>query len=389
MNYQQFRSALADEITHTAEEGIEVSFSRERKNNDIATENLILGSGMYRLLPSVDMHDLYHEHRKGVPVRHLARLVLHEYEMARKKKGVPEDFFRSYDDISSDIYCKLISRERNHELLKEVPHRQWSDLEVICYYRANSDWLKGGVITIRSEHLAYWGISSRKLFSDAWKNTAGMHPVFRKLSSVLMEMENEVWSPGDAGGSVVTAAVPVGAFEEEGMSADDGACRADESMTACDSACGADEDMGACDSACKADEGMGACDSAFRADEGMGSCDSACRADEDMSTCDGENTADISGFMCPLYILTNERKCLGAITIAIPGEAEAIAKSLGSDYFVLPSSIHECLILPDTGSYNRQMLDHMVTAVNSSQVEPEDVLSDHVYHYSRSAGAFD
>ena len=95
------------------------------------------------------------------------------------------------------------------------------------------------------------------------------------------------------------------------------------------------------------------------------------------------------GIYSPLYILTNREKCLGAVSIAIPGEAELIAEQIRSDYYVLPSSIHECLILPDDGSYEEETLNQLVRSVNMTQVDPSEVLSDHVYHYSRSCGGFD
>ena len=82
-----------------------------------------------------------------------------------------------------------------------------------------------------------------------------------------------------------------------------------------------------------------------------------------------------------LYLLTNSRKCLGAACICYPGQAEEIAKILCSDYYVLPSSIHECLILPADGQYSAEELQDMVREINSTQLQPQEVLSDHVYYY--------
>ena len=55
-----------------------------------------------------------------------------------------------------------------------------------------------------------------------------------------------------------------------------------------------------------------------------------------------------------------------------------IGECLGSDYFVLPSSIHEVLILPDNGMFEVPALNQMVQEVNETQVEPQERLSDKV-----------
>lgn len=55
-----------------------------------------------------------------------------------------------------------------------------------------------------------------------------------------------------------------------------------------------------------------------------------------------------------------------------------IGECLGSDYFVLPSSIHEVLILPDNGMLEVPELNAMVKEVNETQVERQEQLSDKV-----------
>ena len=57
--------------------------------------------------------------------------------------------------------------------------------------------------------------------------------------------------------------------------------------------------------------------------------------------------------------------------------------AFGTNYYVLPSSIHELLILPDNGSMQLSELEAMVREVNATQVAPEDRLSDKVQYYDR------
>ena len=83
----------------------------------------------------------------------------------------------------------------------------------------------------------------------------------------------------------------------------------------------------------------------------------------------------------PLYILTNEQKCFGAVCIGYPDMTEKIASEIGGDYYIIPSSIHECLILGAEDCYRPETLNRMVRDINRSQLEPSEILSDHVYYY--------
>ena len=80
----------------------------------------------------------------------------------------------------------------------------------------------------------------------------------------------------------------------------------------------------------------------------------------------------------PMFCLTNETKMNGASLLLQEDIRKQIGECLGSDYFVLPSSIHEVLILPDNGMFEVPALNQMVQEVNETQVEPQERLSDKV-----------
>lgn len=64
-----------------------------------------------------------------------------------------------------------------------------------------------------------------------------------------------------------------------------------------------------------------------------------------------------------------------------------IGDKLGSDYMVLPSSLHESIILPVDGRISYQELADIVTDINRNVVSIVERLSDHVYLYERKEGA--
>ena len=87
-----------------------------------------------------------------------------------------------------------------------------------------------------------------------------------------------------------------------------------------------------------------------------------------------------------MYVLSNKFRNYGAACIAYPNVLEMIGQILKKDYYILPSSVHEVIIVPYSEIYVCSKLDEMVREINSTQVEEEDVLSNHVYLYDRVSG---
>lgn len=88
----------------------------------------------------------------------------------------------------------------------------------------------------------------------------------------------------------------------------------------------------------------------------------------------------------PLYILSNRFGVAGAACMLYPDTLKDFAELFETDLIVLPSSIHEVLLLPDEGDRLYEELGLIVASVNRTEVEPEERLSNQVYLYSRSMG---
>lgn len=84
-----------------------------------------------------------------------------------------------------------------------------------------------------------------------------------------------------------------------------------------------------------------------------------------------------------MYVLTNTQRYFGAACILYSRVLEDISNQLDEDFYILPSSIHETIILPVSKSSSRDVLDEMIAEINRTQVADEEVLSDHAYYYSR------
>lgn len=84
-----------------------------------------------------------------------------------------------------------------------------------------------------------------------------------------------------------------------------------------------------------------------------------------------------------MLIMSNPRKVHGAATMLYPQSMEQMAERLQSDFYILPSSINEIIILPAKESENPEHLLEMVREVNSIMVCEEEILGDNVYFYDK------
>ena len=82
-----------------------------------------------------------------------------------------------------------------------------------------------------------------------------------------------------------------------------------------------------------------------------------------------------------LYVLTNRYMINGAGCLTYEGLLERIYRKLGSGFYIIPSSVHEVLILPDDPRFDEDSLKSMVNDVNTTVVSDMEILSYEVYHY--------
>lgn len=85
----------------------------------------------------------------------------------------------------------------------------------------------------------------------------------------------------------------------------------------------------------------------------------------------------------PMKVLTNNRRLNGAVCMIYQGILEQIAEELGASLYILPSSIHEVILLAEEEVAGPWELKNMIVQVNSTQVAPEEVLSNSLYRYDR------
>lgn len=88
-----------------------------------------------------------------------------------------------------------------------------------------------------------------------------------------------------------------------------------------------------------------------------------------------------------MYVLSNRSKIFGAAAILYSDVLKTFAEKINADLYIIPSSVHEVILVPRREGMEWQPLREMVREVNATQVEEIEILSDNLYYYSREENA--
>ena len=207
-------------------------------------------------------------------------------EESASGEGMDMGFFRSFEKVRDRICYRLVGRDRNRELLEDMPHVGFLDMAVCFFYAYQDEAFGEGSIPVHNPHMEAWETDTAELLALARRNTRRLFPwECRTLEEVLDEL-------------------------------------------------------------------------------------------------DGPSVQEDGWIGLPLRVLSNDRRAYGAACLLYPGVLEGIAEKEGCSLYILPSSIHEVILLPDDGEIVPDELKKMVAEVNRSYVAAEEVLTDSLYYFN-------
>lgn len=88
----------------------------------------------------------------------------------------------------------------------------------------------------------------------------------------------------------------------------------------------------------------------------------------------------------PLFVITNEKKLFGANVLMNEEFMNNVCKRLKDDIVIIPSSIHEVIIMREKDVPSKEYINSMINDVNEGQVAAEDRLSNHYYIWRKDSG---
>lgn len=88
----------------------------------------------------------------------------------------------------------------------------------------------------------------------------------------------------------------------------------------------------------------------------------------------------------PMYVLSNKSRVEGAACMLYPNLVRDFAEAIGSSFYIIPSSVHELLLLPAGADDESGEIKNMIKEINDTQVSAEEILSYSLYFYDKEEG---
>lgn len=93
-----------------------------------------------------------------------------------------------------------------------------------------------------------------------------------------------------------------------------------------------------------------------------------------------------------MYIASVPSKKFGACVLAYPGFFEQAAATVDGSYYVIPSSVHELILVKDSGNLSDDDINKFksdIKLVNKTILARDEILSDNLYHYDAEFHKFE
>lgn len=283
MTYEQFLDRLEQELCLLTGKGESIRRVRVLKNNGVKLDGFSCCVEGRREQPTVYVNHYFSGDMRPEDLKKLAEQILKVQKESLLARGGELLQVLKYENMKGRIFYRLISREMNEELLRDVPHLLWLDLAIVFYLKIPEEIIDNATALIHNSHMEQWGIDIKELYRTAAENMAGIPVMLEPMEQILRD-------------------------------------------------CGLD--------------------------------------------------SKTSG----MYVLGIRGREYGAAVMLNPGVLRMCFERIGEEYYVLPSSIHEVILLPASCSDSAAELEELVREVNESCISREDYLSGHVYRYISGSG---
>jgi hypothetical protein len=316
----------------------------------------------------------------------LLREIVDIYDVSSGTHIVPESHLRSYPEAKEHLYPILLNPLRNQELLQTTPHMKLLDLAFVSAVFFTGDSSSMTMSIVGRKLLHNWGISEATLLQDTIANQQRLlSPIIvpiEEMISTLSAQESARQNP-DSGPSYPETTMDNGvAYSSVTLQGDINSETTGCSGTGsyCTGAHGAGAHGAGADGASCSGTGADAYCAGTDGTEPEGT-GAYCAG----SSCSGR-PADDAGMKdpgcIPMYVMTNRIHHYGASSILDREQLRLFSDRLGSDLYILPSSIHEVILICKDES-RLSYFQRMVQDINSFAVNENEWLGDSIYEWNR------
>lgn len=362
MNYTKFRDELLNEVKNLVEDDTLVTMHTNIKNNGITRYAISLKKEGENCIPTIYLETFFDKYSEGnVDIKELAVQLKNEYSSYCEINRPDFDIegFSIYENVKNNIFFKMINKEKNVELLKKHPYKEFLDLAIVYYYLVNESEEGNHTTLINNSYFDMWKIDDKELYKTAIKNTllknqTCFNTIYNMISDIydienLLELNEDHKDKeyNECNDAYERAAIINNKSEEKRKS---------------------------------------------ESNESENKTINLCELMELVDFVEENEITKIfedifNQIICiekdTMYILTNKSKLFGAGVILYKPILKMIAQKLDDDVYILPSSIHEVILMPKRLVTDEKELKQIVVDTNENVVAVEEVLSDSVYLYNR------
>jgi hypothetical protein len=381
MTYNELIAYFMDGVRRSLPDGSEVSFLKIPQINRDSVDVLRVVRSGQMISPAICVKDYWNRYYEDEATPEtLLREIVDIYDVSSGTHIVPESHLRSYPEAKEHLYPILLNPLRNQELLQTTPHMKLLDLAFVSAVFFTGDSSSMTMSIVGRKLLHNWGISEATLLQDTIANQQRLlSPIIvpiEEMISTLSAQESARQNP-DSGSSYPETTMDNGvAYSSVTLQGD-----INPETTGCSgtgSYCTGAHGAGcSCTGSCSS-TGSYCSGSDGTEPEGTGAY---CAG----SSCSGR-PADDAGMKdpgcIPMYVMTNRIHHYGASSILDREQLRLFSDRLGSDLYILPSSIHEVILICKDES-RLSYFQRMVQDINSFAVNENEWLGDSIYEWNR------
>lgn len=324
MNFESFIEEIKKMVKEYLGDGVRVEDKSVLKNNGIRFTGIVILKEKQNCVPNIYLNGYYEQYKSGRCLCDIVCEIVRYYEEHKIEKHIDMDCFSDFEYVKETLCFKLINYEKNKDLLKQIPHIPYLDLAIVFYCIVNNESIGNGNILVRNEHLKKWDTDVKEIWEIAFKNTPVM------LEAKILPMEDVI-------------------------------CELMKNKMILEIENSIEEQVS----------------SHIRITDDM--VDPIIREMMEKIYTEAKGPK--------MYVAGNECKNFGAAVMLYDSLFSDFAKEIQSDFYILPSSIHELILVPVGNEENEAArLKDMVYEVNHSELAQEEILSDSIYIFKHSSG---
>lgn len=316
-DYKEFVGKIDRVLTEYYQDEAEVKIIEAKKNNGIVLTGVCVMRKGKNIAPTIYLESFFEEYNKGMTLAKVVDRIIDITEEHTMMDEIDIEFFTDYERVKDYILFRLINTEKNEKMLREVPHINYLDMSIIFYCQIDMSAYRLDAGT--SDEAGCIVIYDNHL--KMWgKTKEELYEVAMINTPRLMEYD---WIKMDELLlEILKNNMKNGKLKGDGMTEYELDIAAKETLRIM-----------------------------------------------------------LDSMDVPMYVLSNKARRYGASVLLYKDVLKSFSIKSQHNFYIIPSSIHELIIVPDQGTESVEDLKNMVYQVNRTELSYEDILSDSVYKY--------